>query len=52
MYLLFTCWGRIGDDGMTQRTPFGNEADAVKEFCKIFAAKSGNAWANVKKYVP
>lgn len=49
--ILFTCWGRIGDTGQYQRTPYGTEEEACQEFCKIFKAKSGNEWSNVKKYV-
>ena len=47
--ILFTCWGRIGDEGQYQRTPFGTVAEACTEFGKIFKAKSGNEWSNVKK---
>jgi predicted DNA-binding WGR domain protein len=48
MYVLFTCWGRIGDSGQFQQTPFPDEASAVKEFGKIFRAKTGNEWKNLK----
>ncbi len=47
--ILFTCWGRIGDQGQFQRTPFGTLQEACTEFGKIFKAKSGNEWTNVKK---
>ena len=51
LYILFTRWGRIGDTGMYQQTPFPNKAEAVKEFKKIFRAKSANHWKDVKKWV-
>lgn len=49
IYVLFTRWGRIGDVGQYQHTPFQNEADAVKEFKKIFREKSGNKWEDIKR---
>jgi predicted DNA-binding WGR domain protein len=51
MYVLFTRWGRIGDRGQWQHTPFPNAEDAVKEFCKIFKQKTGNDWNNLDKFV-
>ncbi len=50
LYILFTRWGRIGDTGMYQQTPFPNKAEAVKEFRKIFRAKSANHWKDVKRW--
>ncbi|XP_041468095.1 poly [ADP-ribose] polymerase tankyrase-like isoform X1 [Lytechinus variegatus] len=50
MYILLTRWGRIGDSGQFQRTPFGTKEEAVTEFCKIFKAKSGNSWSQVKEF--
>ncbi|ODM89026.1 Poly(ADP-ribose) polymerase pme-5 [Orchesella cincta] len=50
--LLFTQWGRVGEQGQFQKTPFGTEEDAVKEFTKIFKAKSGNAWEDVQNFNP
>ncbi len=49
LYILFTCWGRIGDEGQYQRTPYGTIEEATQEFAKIFKAKSGNEWTNIKK---
>ncbi|XP_071081128.1 poly [ADP-ribose] polymerase tankyrase-like [Haliotis cracherodii] len=51
IYMLFTRWGRIGDEGQFQHTPFRKKEDGVKEFCKIFRSKTGNDWNNVKTYV-
>ncbi|GAB1609603.1 poly [ADP-ribose] polymerase tankyrase-like isoform X2 [Argonauta hians] len=50
IYVLFTRWGRIGDRGQFQHTPFSLVEDAVKEFCKVFKAKTGNDWSNIKLF--
>ncbi|CAH1779903.1 unnamed protein product [Owenia fusiformis] len=50
LYVLFNNWGRIGDNGQYQATPFSTEQEAVKEFTKIFKAKSGNDWSNIKNF--
>ncbi|KAM9979763.1 hypothetical protein ACTFIZ_006024 [Dictyostelium cf. discoideum] len=42
-YFLWNRWGRIGDIGQYQKTPFSKD-EAVTEFCKIFKTKSGNAF--------
>ncbi|CAL1296048.1 unnamed protein product [Larinioides sclopetarius] len=52
LYILFTCWGRVGDTGQHQKTPYSTLADAVKEFSRIFRAKSGNNWDDVKNFQP
>lgn len=44
IYVLFTNWGRIGETGKFQNTPFRDEAEAVSEFKKIFRSKTGNTW--------
>lgn len=49
IYILFTKWGRIGDEGMYQQTPYQLLDEAVINFCKIFKSKTGNQWSNVKK---
>lgn len=51
VYILFTRYGRIGDMGQYQQTPFKNKEDAIKEFCKIFKDKSGNEWENKNNFV-
>jgi len=43
--ILITRWGRIGDDGQFQRTPFGDKEKAIKEFCDVFKKKTSNEWA-------
>lgn len=50
LFVLFTCWGRIGDMGQFQKTPFCSKEAAVEEFCKIFKAKTGNEWSKRKEY--
>lgn len=44
VYILWNRWGRIGEDGASQRTPFGSFEEATSEFKKIFKKKSGNVW--------
>lgn len=51
LYILFTRWGRIGDSGQYQHTPFQAKSEAVAEFCKVFKSKTGNTWASVKSFV-
>ncbi|KAG4073918.1 hypothetical protein HA402_014123 [Bradysia odoriphaga] len=52
LIVLFTCWGRVGDKGQYQRTPFPSVEQAVKEFKKIFQAKTGNAWDTLNEFTP
>lgn len=52
LMLLFTQWGRVGQTGQYQKTPFSTEEEAIKEFTKIFRAKSGNAWEDVSNFNP
>jgi len=42
MCVLFTRWGRIGDQGQYQRTPFSTFKEARDEFCKVFKQKTAN----------
>jgi len=42
--VLVNRWGRIGHHGQWQLTPYSEQEEAVKEFCKIFLNKSGNEW--------
>ncbi|KAL8622949.1 hypothetical protein ACOMHN_027070 [Nucella lapillus] len=50
MYVLFTRWGRIGDRGQWQHTPFPTAEDAIKEFCKVFRQKTGNDWNHLDRF--
>ena len=49
-YILFTKWGRIGDDGMHQETPFSTKDECINEFKKIFKEKSGNEWKDKEDF--
>jgi len=40
--ILWTRWGRVGEDGQYQRTPFSTLDACTAEFLKIFRSKSGN----------
>ncbi|XP_052057851.1 poly [ADP-ribose] polymerase tankyrase-like isoform X2 [Mytilus californianus] len=50
LYILFTRWGRIGENGQFQHTPFQKKSEAITEFGKIFRSKTGNYWSNVKLF--
>ena len=50
IYILWTRWGRIGDEGQYQRTPFRELAEAKKEFAKLFKQKTGNDWTKVENF--
>lgn len=50
LVILFTRWGRVGDEGQYQRTPFPSVEQAVKEFKKIFQSKTGNAWDTLNEF--
>ncbi|CAB4058984.1 unnamed protein product [Lepeophtheirus salmonis] len=52
LYVLFTNWGRWGDVGKYQNTPFGRPEQAFCEFEKIFKSKTGNDWSNRQEFVP
>ena len=49
MYNLITRWGRFGDDGQYQNTPFTDINEAIKEYNKIFLSKTGNKWEQIKQ---
>jgi predicted DNA-binding WGR domain protein len=44
LYVVLTRYGRIGEPGMNQRSPFPDVEDAKKEFATIFKLKSSNEW--------
>jgi hypothetical protein len=46
LYFMFTRWGRIGEDGQYQHTPFATVDEATTEYAKLFRSKTGNLWAN------
>nr|XP_054757995.1 protein mono-ADP-ribosyltransferase PARP3-like [Lytechinus pictus] len=49
MYILLTRWGdrRLWS---IPTNPFALKEEAVTEFCKIFKAKSGNLWSQIKEF--
>ena len=51
LYVVFTRWGRIGEDGMNQRTPFNNVEEAKEDYKKIFKSKAANALEDVDNFV-
>ncbi|TKR60854.1 hypothetical protein L596_028039 [Steinernema carpocapsae] len=51
LYILFTNWGRIGDDvGQFQRTPYSTLEEAAKEFASVFRQKTGNEWSKLAQF--
>lgn len=61
LYIVLTRYGRIGEAGMHQRSPFNDIEDAKAEFRTIYKLKSGNEWdkgleegfvPQKKKYAP
>ena len=44
MYIVTTQFGRIGEEGANQRSPFNSIEEAKNEFDKIFKSKTGNSW--------
>lgn len=44
LVVLFSRWGRVGDHGQHRRSAMSSTQDAVREFCRLFRAKTGNAW--------
>ncbi|CAD7973033.1 unnamed protein product [Amoebophrya sp. A25] len=50
LYVLFTRWGRVGDEGMFQRTPCADKEAAIKEFLKIAKSKIGYNFAEYNPF--
>lgn len=48
--ILLTRWGRIGEEGAFQKTPFNTHDEAIEEFKKIFEQKSGNKWGKFENF--
>ena len=51
VYVLFTRWGRIGETGAFQRTPFSTREEGEAEYRKIFREKTKNDWGTEFKHV-
>ena len=52
IYVLLNKWGRIGDSGQHQETPFPTLEECKAEFMKIFKAKTKNDWNDLDNFVP
>jgi predicted DNA-binding WGR domain protein len=50
LYFLFTRWGRVGDDGQYQLTPYSTFDECRKEFVKVFREKTANAWKDTDQF--
>ena len=50
MYIVTTQFGRIGEEGANQRSPFNSIDEAKKEFSKIFKSKTGNLWEERERF--
>lgn len=50
IFIVFTRYGRIGEDGMHQRTPFTKIEEAQKDFCTIFKSKTGNDFNDLENF--
>ena len=48
MFNLITRWGRFGEIGQHQNTPFTDQDEAIKEYNKLFLSKTGNEWDIIK----
>ena len=48
MFNLITRWGRFGEIGQHQNTPFTDQTEAIKEYYKLFLSKTGNEWDKIK----
>ncbi|TNV74105.1 hypothetical protein FGO68_gene9830 [Halteria grandinella] len=48
--ILLTRWGRIGEQGAMQKTPYGSVREAVEEFKKVFLQKTGCRWCQQDKF--
>ena len=49
LWMLFTRWGRIGEEGAFQKTPYSKE-ECIKEFETIFLSKTKNEWKDRKDF--
>ena len=48
--ILLTRWGRIGEEGAFQKTPFSSHEEAIVEFKKVFEQKTSNKWCSQDKF--
>jgi len=52
MYILWTRWGSVGEDGQYQLTPYITREECVAEFLKVFKSKTSFPWAERVSGVP
>ena len=52
VYILWTRWGTVGEDGQYQRTPYSTRDECVAEFLKVFKSKTSFPWAERASGVP
>ena len=45
LFILWTRWGMVGEDGQYQRTPYRTREECITEFCKVFKSKTGFSWS-------
>jgi len=50
-YFLWTRWGRVGEEGSNALKKCGDEAAAIKAFCKKFRDKTKNKWDERSNFV-
>eukprot|EP00122_Pirum_gemmata_P000200 Pgem_evm1s172 len=50
LYVLLTNWGRIGEAGKHQQTPFTSRDKCVCEFEKVFRSKTSNKWTERESF--
>jgi predicted DNA-binding WGR domain protein len=48
--ILLTRWGRIGEEGAFQKTPFSTHEAAITEYRKIFEQKTNNKWCKMDQF--
>ena len=49
-YEVFTRYGRIGEDGQAQQTPYPNKDVAITEFNKLFKQKTATEWQDKENF--
>ncbi|KAM8930240.1 protein mono-ADP-ribosyltransferase PARP3 [Pelodytes ibericus] len=51
-YFCWNRWGRVGETGFSQLSPFANEEIAKKNFEKKFRDKTKNSWSERESFTP
>lgn len=50
LYIVLTRYGRIGEMGMNQRSPFNKIENAIADFHSIFKSKTGNEFTDLGNF--